>query len=535
MIVRTVSMTLILFTILFNGFSQNVFRFSDTVTSDPDEKWFGAAVNEGHNMPFADGYTLNLYGNNAGNQASPLLLSTKGRYIWSDGPIQFSLKGKNITVNSITGIKTGNGNNSLKGAYKAAEKLYFPASGTTPNTLLFEQPQYNSWVELNYTVNQADLLIYAHKIIDNGFPPGVFMIDDNWAPYYGKYEFRKDRFPDAKKMMDELHALGFKVMLWVCPFISPDTEEFRTLLEKRCLLFDNKGDATQVYKDAKDPLLVNWWNGFSAELDCTNPDALLWIEEQFNFMQHEYGIDGFKLDAGDMEYYPPHTLSYKKVTPNEQCELWGSIGLKYTLNEYRAMWKQGGQALVERLRDKRHDWNDVRKLIPHTIAAGLLGYPFTCPDMIGGGELFSFVDSGFDQQLVVRSAQISALMPMMQFSIAPWRVLDSTNQTIVKKAVALRKQFTPYILQLADSAAITGEPIVRSLEYVFPHQNFESIQDQFMLGDRYMVAPVVKKENSRQVVFPKGKWKSPNGNIIKGPVKKLFVVPLNELLWFERV
>ncbi len=123
----------------------------------------------------------------------------------------------------------------------------------------------------------------------------------------------------------------------------------------------------------------------------------------------------------------------------------------------------------------------------------------------------------------------------MQFSIAPWRVLDSTNLASVKKAVALRKQFTPYILQLADSSAVTGEPIARSLEYVFPHQGFESIQDQFMLGDRYMVAPVVQKENSRQVVFPKGRWKAANGNIIKGPVKKSFVIPLNELLWFERV
>jgi hypothetical protein len=37
------------------------------------------------------------------------------------------------------------------------------------------------------------------------------------------------------------------------------------------------------------------------------------------------------------------------------------------------MWKRGGQPLVERLRDKRHDWEDVQKLIPHTITAGLLG------------------------------------------------------------------------------------------------------------------------------------------------------------------
>ena len=44
--------------------------------------------------------------------------------------------------------------------------------------------------------------------------------------------------------------------------------------------------------------------------------------------------------------------------------------------------------------------------------------------MIGGGEWTSFQDSSImDEELIVRSAQVSALMPMMQFSVAPWRVL----------------------------------------------------------------------------------------------------------------
>ncbi len=54
------------------------------------EKWFGGAVNEGHNMPFQEGYRLNLYGDNKGNQSSPLLLSSKGRFIWSEEPFQLS-------------------------------------------------------------------------------------------------------------------------------------------------------------------------------------------------------------------------------------------------------------------------------------------------------------------------------------------------------------------------------------------------------------------------------------------------------------
>jgi alpha-glucosidase len=145
---------------------------------------------------------------------------------------------------------------------------------------LISRPQYNTWIELTYNQNQADILKYARAIVENGLPPGVLMIDDNWAPYYGNWTFRKDRFPDAKKMMDSLHGMGFKVMVWLCPFISPDSEQFRYLRQKRALLFDNKGDTSLSWKEAKEPVLINWWNGYSAELDFTNPEAVQWFSEQ---------------------------------------------------------------------------------------------------------------------------------------------------------------------------------------------------------------------------------------------------------------
>lgn len=84
-----------------------------------------------------------------------------------------------------------------------------------------------------------------------------------------------------------------------------------------------------------------------------------------------------------------------------------------------------GKGEGNQLRDKAHNWQDLQTWVPNLVAAGLLGYQFTCPDMIGGGEFTSFIDNAkLDQDLFVRSAQIHALMPMMQFSASPWRVLD---------------------------------------------------------------------------------------------------------------
>jgi alpha-glucosidase len=56
-----------------------------------------------------------------------------------------------------------------------------------------------------------------------------------------------------------------------------------------------------------------------------------------------------------------------------------------------------------------------------------------------------------------------------------------------------------------------------------------------MLGDRIMVAPVVEKGTQRSVRFPKGRWKTEEGMVIKGPVVRTMPVPIDRLLWFERV
>ena len=110
-------------------------------------------------------------------------------------------------------------------------------------------------------------------------------------------------------------------------------------------------------------------------------------------MQEKYGADGFKFDAGDIGHYNDPELEFydKSATSVDMCRYWAKIGLDFPFNEYRAGWKMGGEALVQRLGDKDYSWNAVGLLIPDMIAAGLLGYAYACPDMIGGGQFASFL------------------------------------------------------------------------------------------------------------------------------------------------
>jgi len=522
----------VLVAIWSNGQSKN--ETKKILLSEGEQVWAGV-INDGQLMPFSADYSMDFYANNKNNQIQPVLLTNKGQFVWSDEPFKFEINANEIIIsNSKAEIISGKQGTTLKEARQFVSQKYFPASGLMPDALLLSAPQYNTWIELNYDQSQKRILKYAKNIIDNGFPPGVIMIDDTWQEDYGLWDFHPGRFSNPKEMVAQLHQMGFKVMLWVCPFVSPDqTMIYNTLKKDKAFLLE-KVKPTDTWQTAQEPIMIRWWDGVSAELDFSNPAAVKWFNNQLDRLVKNYNIDGFKFDAADAHFYPSNALSMGNVSPNKHAELYAQFGLRFPLNEYRACWKMGGQPLVQRLQDKAHSWKDLKQLIPNMLIEGLVGYTFSCPDMIGGGLLSTLLDSAnINQELVVRSAQCHALMPMMQFSVAPWRVLNKENLEAVKKAVAYRQKFTPLIMKLAQESAITGEPIMKSLEYVFPNQGFANITDQFMLGDDLLVAPMLTQDKSRKVILPKGKWKASDGKIFKGGRTYELNVGIDQLLYFE--
>ncbi|MBN1480574.1 alpha-galactosidase [candidate division KSB1 bacterium] len=509
----------------------------------PGERWWAGVIADAHLFPISQqSYQFDFCANTAGNQGQPLLLSTHGRFVWSDDPFAFQFDGKDLTVTSkFNSLQIGQQGETLKEVYSHVSQKYFPPSGSIPASQLFTHPQFNTWIEFTYQQNQKGILEYARKIAEHGFPPGVFMIDEGWFVSYGQWQFDPVRFPDPHAMMKELKSLGFKVLLWVCPYMSPDGPFWK----ERWLDFINGKETIWILNtnNTQFPAVMQWWDGFSNVIDLSHPQGLAWFNKQLDFLVETYGIDGFKFDGGDAVHYSQQrflspTVSYdKEITPNEHSELFVKLGLDYPFNEYRAAWKMAGQPIAMRLRDKRHDWEDVQKLVPGSIAQGLMGYPFTCPDMIGGGEYLSFIDlESVDQELIVRAAQCHALMPMMQFSVAPWRVLDEKNLHICVEMAQLHTNMGDEIVTLAKESAKTGEPIVRSLDYEFPNNGYEEITDQFLLGSSILVAPVVEKgARTRTVVFPPGTWKDQEGMEFVGPSMEIVEAPLEKLPWFRKV
>lgn len=512
-----------------------------TLTLLPHEYWWAGISSLGHETPYdsTSNLSVNTWGDNKGNQCQPLLLSSKGRYVWSEQPICYEFKKGTLTVTVPQGkIVSGTSGNHLKTAFQYVSQKYFPSNGLIPDPLMFTRPQYNTWIELTYNQNEADILKYAENIIRNGYSPGVLMIDDNWQENYGIWEFSPRRFKDPKGMVNKLHQMGFKVMLWVCPFVSADSVEFRSLAKKGALILDPQKTQEILWADTKNKAaVIRWWNGASACVDLSNPKGASWFKQKLDYLVHEYGIDGFKFDAGDAPFYTNNVVSFHVETPNDHTALFSKIGLNYPFNEYRASWKMAGMPLVQRLRDKKHEWEDLKKLIPDLMSQSVMGYSYTCPDMIGGGEYQSFLNgSTIDEELVVRSAQVHALMPMMQFSVAPWRVLSKENAALCLKMSKLHEKFGDHIVDLARQSSMTGEPIVKPMEFAFPGNGYENIKDQFVLGNEIIVAPVVEKGvRSRKVFLPAGEWRDERGSLFKGGKAIEVESPLDRLPYFTQV
>jgi alpha-glucosidase (family GH31 glycosyl hydrolase) len=156
------------------------------------------------------------------------------------------------------------------------------------------------------------------------------------------------------------------------------------------------------------------------------------------------------------------------------------------------------------------------------------------PDMIGGNQ---YDGDKADKELMIRWAQASALMPLIQFSIGPWH-FDEQTVAAARAASQLHVRFAPLIIEMARAAPKTGEPILAPLWYHFPRDpaTFD-ITDQYMLGPDVIVAPVLSKgATARDLYLPAGKWRDAKSAAVLegGRTLKAHPAPLDVLPLFVR-
>ncbi|NTU78748.1 MAG: glycoside hydrolase [Chloroflexales bacterium] len=417
----------------------------------------------------------------------------------------------------------------LPGAYAAALPLVGRPTSAPPAEL-FARPIWTTWAHYKMHITQVGVEEFARTIVERGYPRSVLEIDDRWQRAYGAAAFDQGKFPDPGAMVARLHDLGFKVTLWTPTFFDPGDPAFAEAA-RRGYLVRHPADGS--------PYLVRWWQGYGGNLDITNPEARAWWLEQLRALQRDYGVDGFKFDAGEANFVPADARTYAGGPRRRYADAYVAwVAEHFAYSEVRCGWRGQRHGVLFREWDKWSRWgldNGLHSVLTQALALGVVGYPFVLPDMIGGNAYSQELPDG---ELMARWTQLAALMPTMQFGIPPWGYGDEVD-AICRRYALLHEGLGPYLAELVGEVLRDGAPMVRPLAWAAPGDAAAlTSDDQFMLGGRFIAAPVLLPgQRSRDVYLPAGCWRdSLSGEEHEGPrLLPAVPAPLEHMPLYERV
>ncbi|RLF19612.1 MAG: hypothetical protein DRZ82_05045 [Thermoprotei archaeon] len=537
---------------LLNGFVEISWRSNrvidkivDTWVSCDLREWYGQGELRFQVFPlsrhFISGTPYSLDGNEflARRIQAPLWLNRRGYGILIDNYELFEISffGRGVTIKALN-VKDFTyhitiGKDLRDCRRRVLKKIGLPQR--MPDRRILAKPIFSTWAYFKKDINQEKVLEFAKEIKEHEFPCSVIEIDDKWETAYGDHEFDFDRFPNPKDMIGKIHKMGYLVTLWVHPFINYDSKNYEYAKSKGYLVLDPEEDI---------PMEVKWWNGKGGLLDISNPKAREWFNNALISLKRRYDVDGFKFDAGDATYLVIRRKgkvrigrTYGNLKPNQYTDEWIRFIAEnhYDLAEVRVGFLAQRYGVVTREGDKESIWGlngGLYATITQALTLSITGYPYIMPDMIGGNEY----EFKCDKELFIRWVEATILMPIVQYSIPPWRYDDETVN-ISKKYTLLHENLVDYYIMLAKKAMKEGDPIVTPLVLRDPEDDEGAyISDEYLVGN-LLVAPIVERgREEREVYLPKGVWIDIwSDREIKGPNKITVEAPLDKLPLYVEV
>jgi alpha-glucosidase (family GH31 glycosyl hydrolase) len=387
-------------------------------------------------------------------------------------------------------------------AARAALMRHLRWPNPPPEPRMFGDSIFCTWTQHPRCVTQARVLDMARQIRAHGYPCSTLIIDDRWESCFGELTFSRD-FPDPRAMLRELHELGFRVWLWVTPFVNQEATGFDKLTREKILV---------QRRDGAGAALLKWWGGTAGLVDLTSGRGQKWYYMKLGALK-ALGVDGFKIDGGDFKYQPSPELAawgnsrgasgFADVLPaffediaRNQCET-------------RTAWLSQNRPVIWREGGKDSHWgldNGLKALVTLGLHLGLMGYDILIPDMVPGRVQTMVSDLPLPtDELMVRWTEASAFFPLLQFSYFPWNYSDATARAVLGYA-RVHKALQDYI---AEQARDRTAPLLRPIWFDTPEEeSLYAVADEFMLGSDLLVAPVLDAGvTTRDVLLPPGRWK----------------------------
>ncbi|PQE07332.1 glycoside hydrolase family 31 protein [Rutstroemia sp. NJR-2017a WRK4] len=421
-------------------------------------------------------------------------------------------------------------------AVQGEEIRWYIIHGSTPKeryTLLTGRPALPPPWSFGLYLSTSFLTDYDEKTVtaqldgmaERGIPMSVLHFDCFWmkAHQWTDFTFDPQYFPDPKGFLRRLHERGLKVCVWINAYIAQNSDVFEDAMEHGYLIKRLDGSVWQS----------DIWQAGMGIVDFTNPDALNWYQEHL-FRLLDIGVDSFKTDFGeripweDVQFFngmnPRAGHNYYSYLYNKT--VYDAIATKRGRDEAvlfaRAATAGGQQFPVHWGGDCECTWQGMSQSLHGGLSLGLSGFGFWSHD-IGGFMSEGQAPTTPEATLYKRWVQFGMLSSHSRLHGSatyrvPW-LIDDEACDVLRKFTRLKNKLMPYIYLKAIEAHNTGVPLLRAMFLEFPQdRTCQTLDNQYMLGDSLLVAPIFDDEGIVEYYVPAGKWRGLlDGKLRTGP------------------
>jgi alpha-glucosidase len=389
-----------------------------------------------------------------------------------------------------------------------------------------------------YPESMVDEVVRQYHARD--LPLDVLHLDIDYMQGYRVFTWNTKRFPDPLALTKRLAAKGVKLVTIVDPGVKhqppsgasrqPSAKPELETQDQSYYVFD-QGIAKNFFQRRRngDLFIPRVWPGDSAFVDYTIPEAREWWGS-LHRAYLENGVAGIWTDMNEPADFVDQTganqidvVSYDEGEKSTHAKNRNVFALLMARATYEGLQRlqpdrrpyvitRAAYAGIQRYStmwtgDTLSTWDSLALSVPMFQTLGLSGEPFV------GSDVGGFIGRA-DGELLTRSYQVSFLAPFCRnhkdisgYDQEPWR-FGKYYEGIIRKYLKLRYRLIPFLYSLLEEAHRTGVPLFRPL--LLNYQDDEStynLDDQFMIGNDLLVAPILKPDVSRRRVYlPRGIW-----------------------------
>lgn len=337
--------------------------------------------------------------------------------------------------------------------------------------------------------------------------------------HWNATEFLNPAFPDPAAMTRYIHSRGAHVLLSVWPSFGPQSDIFKEL-DAKGLLFDfetfPEGNGVRVY-------------------DPWDPEARRIYFEHLDRGLFSKGIDGWWLDATEPEHKKPTEDHFNAMTPEGSYRKMHNSFPLYSVGGFYDNFRQAhpDRRVLVLTRssflglqrygayiwsgDIISSWDVLRYQVGSALNYTMTGLPYWNSDIGGFFPANNYPDGYKDpkyRELYVRWAQFGVLSAMMrshgtQTPREIWRFGERGTKyyDAIEKAIRLRYSLIPYLYSQAGRITFEDASLMRPVLMDYPtDRNTWDLEDELLIGNDILGAPVLGEGGVRDIYLPAGEW-----------------------------